>query len=466
MNRLLLRQLRRLGLSIDEAPQDPQAWKALLERVSAAYEDSDRSRYLLERSLHISSQEMAKLNRTVREVADAELARSRQQYVNLLTHSVIPTWQADFSAVGDELGRLRDQGVEDLNEYLEREPGELNRLAGQVRVVAQNSAATKLLQDAEPDLPRALSIDEKLYLTVRGAIREQLVAIWEGRDHLRVEIDGDRSDGTRFHGILHASVPRNGAELDLTQVIVVVTDVTALKQAEARMERLVQSKDEFLASVSHEIRTPLTSVFGSAMELRDHWEILSSEDSRELIGIIAKESGEVADLVEDLLVAARADMGNIKIAPRLFAVRPEVTNLVESLLDDDSVAIDCGEVHGLVFADPLRFKQIIRNLLTNAVRYGGHHVRVQSEQVDGVLHVSVCDNGSGVAEERRDTIFNLYERDETQPTMTTSVGVGLTVARQLARLMGGDLSYEYTAGWSCFRLTLPGSAGEAPTDPL
>lgn len=465
MNRLLLRQLRRLGLSVDDAPQNRQAWQALLERVSAAYEDADRSRYLLERSLHISSQEMAKLNRTVREVADAELARSRQQYVNLLTHSVIPTWQADFSAVGEEIGRLRDQGVQDLDEYLEHESGELDRLAGHVQVVAQNSAATKLLQDAEPELPRDLSIDEKLYRTVRGAIREQLVAIWEGRDHLRVEISGDRSDGTTFHGILHASVPKSGVELDLAQVIVVVTDVTALKEAEARMERLVQSKDEFLASVSHEIRTPLTSVFGSAMELQDHWDILSAQDSRELIGIIAKESGEVADLVEDLLVAARADMGSIRIAPRLFAVRPEVTTLAESLADDESVAIDCGEVHGLVFADPLRFKQILRNLLTNAVRYGGPRARIQSEQVDGVMYISVCDNGNGIAPERRDTIFNLYERDETQPTVTTSVGVGLTVARQLARLMGGDLGYDYVDGWSCFRLTLPGSAGKVPAEP-
>ena len=182
---------------------------------------------------------------------------------------------------------------------------------------------------------------------------------------------------------------------------------------------------------------------------------LTVEEIRELVGNVVRESGEVADLVEDLLVAARADMGNISIGIQALAVRPELDQVIAGLVDRPA-NVDCSDVDGSVLADPLRFKQILRNLMTNAVRYGGPRIRAQSVQTDGVLCLSICDNGPGIDEDRHDAIFELYERDSSKPTLTTSVGVGLTVSRQLARLMGGDVTYEYSGGWSRFRLELPG----------
>lgn len=445
MNRLLLRQLRRLGLDPDVACADPQQWKALLERVSTSYEDSDRSRYLLERSLRISSHEMAQLNETI-----------RQRYTNLLAYSVIPTWQVDFSSVGEALDRLRNDGVEELAKYLDEFPGELKQLAALVDVVAENSTASDLLDYPLSKVPTPL-VSEEIYDTVRSAIREQVLAIWENRDHVRMEIRAGRSQEVDFHGILHTSVPRLKGMPDLSHVIVAVTDVTALKQAEASMERLVKSKDDFLASVSHEIRTPLTSVYGNAMVLDERWEIIPREDTRELISAIATGSSEVADLVEDLLVAARADMGNIRIAPQHFAVRPEVDHVIAGLADRPG-DIDCRAVDGSVVADPLRFKQIVRNLLTNAIRYGGPQIVAESAQIDGVLRLSICDDGDGIADDRRDMIFEMYERESGKASLTTSVGVGLTVSRQLARLMGGDVVYDRSEGWTKFRLDLPAAS--------
>lgn len=454
MNRLLARQLRRLGLDPDADDIGPEQWKALLERVSVSYDDADRSRYLLERSLRISSEEMAQLNQAVREQSEAEVARSERRFANLLTYSVIPTWQADFSVVGEALGSIRDSGVERLADYLEEHPEEVERLAGLVHVVAQNSTAADLLAGGLSQLPGPLATAGPIFAALRDTVRALLLAIWDDRDHVRLDIRAGSSEETEFHGILHASVPRSDGVPDLSEVIVVVTDVTALKKAEARMEQLVQSKDDFLAAVSHEIRTPLTSVFGSALLLEERGESLDVDDTRELIGTIARESGEVADLVEDLLVAARADLGNISIDPRPLAVRPEVKQVVAGILDRPA-EIDYSEVDGEVFADPLRFKQILRNLITNAVRYGGKQIVVQSTQLDGHLVLSVCDNGEGIAADRHDAIFELYERDTGKATVTTSVGVGLTVSRQLARMMGGDVTYEHSGGWSRFRLELP-----------
>lgn len=457
MNRLLARQLRRLGLDPDGADVDPAQWKALLERVSDSYDDADRSRYLLERSLRISSEEMAQLNKAVREQSEAEVARSERRFANLLTHSVIPTWQADLSAVGDALAALRESGVARLDTYLEKHPEEAERLAGLVDVVAQNSTAAGLLAGRPSQLPGPLATAGPIFTALRDAVRALLLAIWDDRDHVRADIRVGSSEETEFHGILHAGVPRTDGVADLSEVIVVVTDVTALKQAEERMEQLVQSKDDFLAAVSHEIRTPLTSVFGSALLLEERGDSLAAEETRELIRNIVRESGEVSDLVEDLLVAARADLGNINIDMRPLLVHPEVEHAAAGILDGP-VEIDSSEVDGEVFADPLRFKQILRNLLANAVRYGGPKIVVQSAHIDGRLFLSVCDNGEEIAADRRDAIFELYERDTGKAKVTTSVGVGLTVSRQLARLMGGDLTYDHTGGWSRFRLELPATS--------
>jgi signal transduction histidine kinase len=311
-----------------------------------------------------------------------------------------------------------------------------------------------LLAAGYSDLPGPLIAAGPIFGVVRDAVRALLLAVWDDRDHVRIGIHAGDSEDTEFHGILDASIPRIDGVPDLSQVIVVVTDVTALKQAEARMEKLVKSKDDFLAAVSHEIRTPLTSVFGGALVLDEQSGNLTAEETRELVGSIARESGEVADLVEDLLVAARADMGNINIGIRSVAVRPAVERVVAGIAAGP-IHIDCSEVDGEVLADPLRFNQIVRNLLTNAVRYGGPQIAVQSAQIDGATYVSICDNGDGIDDDRHDAIFDLYERGGSRSTPTTSVGVGLTVSRQLARLMGGDVTYEHSGGWCRFRLELP-----------
>jgi signal transduction histidine kinase len=236
-----------------------------------------------------------------------------------------------------------------------------------------------------------------------------------------------------------------------------------------QLRALIRSKDEFVASVSHEVRTPLTAVVGLAEELRVNRSDFSSMETDEFIGLIADQSREVANIIEDLLVAARADTGTLDISLGVVDLRDLVgIELVgggfTDSLQQGSLAIEMLEAPA--WGDPTRVRQIVRNLLTNALRYGGDRVRVFSGVSGDVARVGVADNGSGVPAADRDRIFEPYQRAHDRPTQPGSVGLGLTVARQLAGLMGGDLTYRYEGGESIFELSLPAAEPRGDVTPI
>ncbi|MDX1450103.1 MAG: histidine kinase dimerization/phospho-acceptor domain-containing protein, partial [Acidimicrobiia bacterium] len=235
----------------------------------------------------------------------------------------------------------------------------------------------------------------------------------------------------------------------------IARDITAQKLLEAQQQEVIRSKDEFIASVSHEIRTPLTAVRGFAELLADSSHPLSDEERQEMVDSIASESADVGDIVEDLLVAARSDIDQLSVS-----IRPvNLTKLVEETVtrirwEDTQVDVDLPE--GVrVKADPLRLRQILRNLLVNSVRYGGPHVRLVGRVEDGFVSFAVMDDGSGVDPSLAEEIFAPYRRAHDRTGLPGSVGLGLSVSRRLARLMGGDVTYSVEDSWPTFTLRLP-----------
>ena len=139
-----------------------------------------------------------------------------------------------------------------------------------------------------------------------------------------------------------------------------------------------ESKERLLASVSHEIRTPLTAIVGLSEEINASRTSLGDEELDELNGIIAVQSRELAKLVEDLLVASRADFGNLSINREFVDLREQAEQVLvgvrESHPSSKKLTVDGEGV--FAWADPLRVRQIMRNLLTNAIKYGGDRVVV------------------------------------------------------------------------------------------
>ncbi len=228
-----------------------------------------------------------------------------------------------------------------------------------------------------------------------------------------------------------------------------------------RLEHLVRSKDEFVASVSHELRTPLAAVMGFAEILRDDNADLSDDERRELTSTIAQEAYDLAGIVEDLLVAARAEIDSVHISHVVVDLGANCAQVVEVLPESDQLRIRVTEAPGRVkaVADPVRVRQIIRNLVTNAIRYGGEQVCVEFAEFDGRVVLTVRDNGAEIPPSEQERIFLPYFSAHDPGSQPSSVGLGLTVSRQLAEMMGGRLAYIHDDGWSVFTLELP-TAGE------
>ncbi len=224
-----------------------------------------------------------------------------------------------------------------------------------------------------------------------------------------------------------------------------------------RLEELVRSKDEFIASVSHELRTPLTVVTGMAHEMRDRWREFQDDEMAEFTRLLAEQSMDLADLIEDLLVAARADIGKVSVHPTDLDVAAEIEAVVASLGRGATKRIVVEPFTGRLRADPVRMRQILRNLITNAIRYGGPTIEIACEDRGEAVAILVRDDGPGIPDDRRDVIFAPYERAHDHTGQPGSVGLGLTVSRTLAELMGGALRYRYDGG-SVFELSLPASA--------
>ncbi len=233
----------------------------------------------------------------------------------------------------------------------------------------------------------------------------------------------------------------------------IARDLTQVKRTQRRLEELITAKDVFVATVSHELRNPLTGVMGLAEELRDGFGEFGHQEQHDLITLIAHQAAEMTGLVEDLLVAIRSDVSEVAVVPEQIDVVSHLAELSVSHPTEAEWELPEGVV--AAWADPQRFRQIMRNLLSNADRHGGTRVRVRVEELADRIVVMVCDDGGGVPPEDVERIFEPYQRADGLEVKKGSVGLGLSVARRLARLMGGDLDYVQEGDWATFRFTVP-----------
>ncbi|MFV9672583.1 MAG: sensor histidine kinase [Acidimicrobiia bacterium] len=381
-----------------------------------------------------------------------EFERREERHHSLFQHAPVSLWSEDFSSVGVELQALVDGGVTDVAEYLTSNPEEVRRLASLVQITDVNDA-TVLLTEAPG---RNLLLGRFSMDTFsRGALDSfvaQFLAIANDADKVTTELKGGLTfTGHPIEALIVWSAPRVGGVLDLSNVTVAMVDVTRQREAERKLQDLIRSKDQFVATISHELRTPLTAVVGIAEELRDSNGSINDVERQELLGLVADQGLEVSRIVEDLLIVARSDAGNLIINSQQVDLGTEARSVARAI--DPSITVETSG-SPVVVADPQRVRQIIRNLITNAQRYGGPAIRVVVGDEGARGFLEVRDNGAPLALTSRSDIFEPYTRAEQRTGVTASVGLGLTVSRRLARHMGGDLVYAHDGDETVFLLTL------------
>ncbi len=217
---------------------------------------------------------------------------------------------------------------------------------------------------------------------------------------------------------------------------------------------LSKSRDEFIANASHELRTPLTSIYGLALILEEDEAVSGSDTASELLNLMIAESVDLNRIVEDLLTSARLDAGELRYILEDFDVPSEVADLT-AVLSRAGVAVEASCDDGVIHVDPLRTRQLLRNLLSNASKYGGDRVRVAGKR-DGHDYVIVVeDDGDGVDPEIEDKLFERFVRQGDVATAMGSVGLGLSIVRALASDQGGSVTYSRQDGWTRFTVRLP-----------
>lgn len=323
------------------------------------------------------------------------------------------------------------------------------------RFLKVNAAGCRMLGYSEQEL-QALTIQDVTAPEDRKESFDRFRRVITGEDSFsQAKLHYLRADGSTAYAIVSTALVRDVSGQPL-HLVANVVDITEQVKAQDQLREMVASKDQLIASVSHELRTPLTAILGFAEMLRGDTDALEADERVELIQSIADQTGDLTNIVEDLLVAARADNDTLTVAHVSVDLRAQAAQILETIGHDQaalSVTLTGEPTRGM--GDPARVRQILRNLVSNAFRYGGDRIEIRCEMREGRAWLAVADNGPGVPHEDWDRIFEPYHRSPNREGLTASIGLGLTVSRKLASIMNGDLTYRKTDTESVFELTLP-----------
>jgi two-component system OmpR family sensor kinase len=266
------------------------------------------------------------------------------------------------------------------------------------------------------------------------------------------------------HPTGNTEVGRLATALD-TMLSTIEAAYQARAEGEARAVRSEERMRQFAADASHELRTPLTSVLGLAEYGLQQGAAASQEELLRLMGLIARESGRMGRLVEDLLLLARLDAGRpLELRPAdLASIAAEAVQSVRAVHQGRPVTLVAAEPV-IVLADDERLRQVIDNLLSNAVKHtpDGSPVTVTVTSAAGSGELSVADTGPGLTREQAARVFErFYRTDGDRGRARGGTGLGLAIAASLTAAHGGQIGVDTAPGrGATFSVRLPLASGD------
>jgi two-component system phosphate regulon sensor histidine kinase PhoR len=256
----------------------------------------------------------------------------------------------------------------------------------------------------------------------------------------------------------------DGSEVWLSIVGVTLPDgiVYAFRDV-TRERRLEELRSQFVATISHELRTPLASLHGAALTLLDRENALSIDTRRALLDMISVQSKRLADLVEEILLTGQLDSGSLRVVTEPFDAEELVWSAAAAarlrIGDETTIDVSIPTVLPKVAGDPGRTRQVLTNLVDNAIKYSPHGGRIELgvEAEEGYARFTVRDEGLGIPLGEQKRIFEkFYRLDPDHRRGIGGSGLGLYICRELVHSMNGRIWVESDLGrGATFAFELP-----------
>jgi PAS domain S-box-containing protein len=278
-----------------------------------------------------------------------------------------------------------------------------------------------------------------------------------------------RKDGSDLWAIMSSS-PLYDADGGYAGALVMLTDITERKQAEVQLreakaeaEEANRLKSEFLSTMSHELRTPMNAIIGYAQLMLDGLDGELTPQQQADIAQIARSADQLLQLINDVLDLSKIEAGRLELSPEPLDVNRIVENVcaelrAQAMAKGIALRIEACEKLPAVSADATRIRQILINLVGNAIKFTERgEVCVSTRQQGEWVLTDVADTGIGIPPEALEFIFDEFRQADGSTTRRYGgTGLGLAIARKLARMHGGDITVKSTVGvGSTFTLHLP-----------
>jgi PAS domain S-box-containing protein len=388
----------------------------------------------------------------------------------------------------DQIAYTERRAETRFRRLLEAAPDAILEVDDQGRIVLINETAEKMFGYSRDEL-MGLNVET----LVPAAMRTHHVkhrTSYTGHPQMRpmgtgLELHAQKKDGSLFP--VEISLSPNPSDEGL-RVIALIRDISARKQVEDRLraiqeqytaelaaknqqlearnldvEKANRLKSEFLASMSHELRTPLHTIIGFSELLTEELEGPLNEKQRRFLGHILQDSRHLLELINEILDLSKIEAGRLELQKEqvdFAGCLEEVRAGLEQQAGAKSIQIEVrNEFRASLYADRVRLKEILYNLLTNALKFtpDGGNVWVETLVQDRRLQVTVGDTGIGVHQDEHHSIFEkFYQVGSTTKGTREGTGLGLPITRKLVELHGGHMWLESQPGQgSRFSFTLP-----------
>jgi adenylate cyclase len=270
-------------------------------------------------------------------------------------------------------------------------------------------------------------------------------------------------------------------------VVATYADITELKQREAELAELVhelevardaaqeasRTKSSFLANMSHELRTPLNAIIGVTEMLQEDARDFKREDEIEPLDRVQRAARHLLALINDILDLSKIEAGKMELMLERFPVASLVGDVVQTVepiasKNGNQIVVICPDGVGSMYADQIRVRQALMNLVSNASKFTANGTvtisAAREQSVDGErIEIAVTDTGIGISPEQLGKLFQEFSQADSSTTRKYGgTGLGLAISRRFCQMMGGDISVESELGHgSKFLITLPTHVGEA-----